>query len=138
MSSDAVPSSRLRLTAYNVGANVSGQRVLYNVVPVYLPDQRLWLTQIAYAVNGLLNGRSNNTGEFTLTLNSSTTVVSLSDDRINNNTIILLVPLTANAATEFGAGSLYISSKDPQNNQFTVTHVNSATTGRKFGFVLIG
>ncbi len=87
---------------------------------------------------GVMQGKTNNTGSFTLTANSATTTVTLAAGRLGADTKIILTPESTNAATEFGAGTLLVSSRDVANNQFTVTHVNNAQANRTFGYVLIG
>lgn len=47
-----------------------------------------------------------------------------------------LTPVSANAATEVGNGTLYVSAVT--NGAFTITHANSATTGRTFIYALHG
>jgi hypothetical protein len=44
--------------------------------------------------------------------------------------------MTANAAAEVGAGTIYISAVS--HRSFTITHANNAQTDRTFGFVCIG
>jgi len=134
----AIPSKTLRIVAYYPAFTRSNQITAFNEVPTYLPDHRMWLTQIAYVLNGAMKGRTNNTGRVLLNENSSTTTVSLSSGLIGKDTLVILIPLSAAAATENGAGSLYVSDIDIDSNQFTITHVNSATPGRKFGYILVG
>lgn len=97
-----------------------------------------WCRRIARVLNDAMNGKTNNTDTITLTANAATSTVTLATGRIGENTIILFMPTTAHAATEFGAGSLYVSARDVLNNTFTITHANNAQTDRVFNFVLIG
>jgi hypothetical protein len=46
------------------------------------------------------------------------------------------MPATANAATELGNGTMYVSAV--ANGSFAITHGNSAATGRLFLFALLG
>jgi hypothetical protein len=46
------------------------------------------------------------------------------------------VPASANAATEIGNGTMYVSAV--ANGSFTITHANSATTGRTFLYAIVG
>ena len=137
MPSIPVGNGQIRLTSHNVGYTVTGKIRPYPVAQ-YPFDPRQWGIQVTGVINGLLAGKSNNTGIVTLAASSATTTVTLSDGRMGPTTLVILIPLTASAATEFGAGSLYLSGRDPANNTFTLTHVNSATADRKFGFVLVG
>jgi len=53
--------------------------------------------EVAEIVNNLVEGKSNNTGEFTLNTNNATTT-TIFDERIGNNSVILFAPLTLSAA----------------------------------------
>jgi len=106
-------------------------------VTAYTPDindadhkkQNLSLQQLAA-------GRSNATGTITLTINSATTVVTTPTGICAPGSKINLTPTTANAATEFGAGTWYISSVGVDT--FTITHINSATASRTFAYDVVG
>ena len=138
MASIGVPAGALRLSPTYIGYSTSDSIGAFPVAPTYLPDQRSWLIQLAFVMNGMMKGKTNNTGRVTLTENSATTVVTLAPNLLGKDTLVILSPLTSTAATEFGAGTIYVSDTDVINNQFTITHVNSATSGRKFGYILIG
>jgi len=88
------------------------------------------------AIQQLAAGRSNATGTVTLTENSATTVVTTRTGTCFTSSVPILIPTTANAATEFGAGTWYISSVGVDT--FTITHVNSATASRTFYYVIVG
>lgn len=90
------------------------------------------LQKIVLAIRDLFAGRSNRTGSFTMRTNQATTTVTAAN--CAPTSVITLTPTTANAATEFGAGTWYISAKAA--GSFTVTHVNSATTGRTFDYAI--
>lgn len=100
-------------------------------------DRDQWEINVVNALIGLANGRSNNTGTLTLTASSTTTVVTLAAGRLGNDTVVLLMPTTANAGTEYGSGNLYITT-DVANKQITVHHTNNAQTDRTFKYVLVG
>jgi len=53
--------------------------------------------EVAEVVNNLIEGKSNNTGEFTLNTGNATTT-TIFDERIGNNSVILFAPLTLSAA----------------------------------------
>ena len=97
------------------------------------PDEKD-LRRYAIAIQELSAGRSNAVKTITLTANATTTVVSF--DNCSADSVPVLTPLTANAAAEIGAGTLYISAV--ANKSFTITHANNAQTDRTFGFVCIG
>lgn len=88
------------------------------------------------AIQQLAAGRSNATGTVTLTINVASTAVTTRTGTCTSGSVPLLVPTTAAAATEFGAGTWYISSVGIDT--FTITHVNSATAGRTFSYVIVG
>lgn len=92
------------------------------------------LRRFALAIQELSAGRSNAAVRVTLTANASSTVVSF--DNCSEGSIPLPVPMTANAAVEYGAGTLFVSAV--ANRSFTITHANNAQTDRTFGFVCIG
>lgn len=92
------------------------------------------LKKVILALQQLAAGRSNATGTVTLATGASTTVVS--DPNCAVGTVPLLTPASANAATEMGNGTMYVSAV--ANGAFTVTHANSATAGRTFLYALQG
>lgn len=92
------------------------------------------LKKVILALQQLAAGRSNATGTVTLATSASTTVVT--DANCAVDTVPLLTAVTANAATEVGNGTIYVSSV--AMGSFTITHANSATAGRTFLYVLQG
>lgn len=92
------------------------------------------LQKVITIVQQLAQGRSNAVGSVTLTQNAATTTVTAPTCGVNST--VLLFPVTANAATEFGAGSLYVSTTS--NGSFVITHVNSPTASRTFRWVCLG
>ena len=107
--------------------------VAFRGVPTTLNDEAQHRRLLAEAINTLMQGKANNTGDVTLTANEASTTVT--DARVSMNTKVTLTPETANAATEFGAGTWRIASGD---GSFVITHVNNAQTDRTFGYVLNG
>jgi hypothetical protein len=92
------------------------------------------LKKIVLALQQLAAGRSNAIGSVTLATGSPTTTVTTNNCATGSTPI--LTPASANAATELGNGTLYVSAV--ANGSFTVTHANSATTGRTFLYAIIG
>lgn len=90
--------------------------------------------KIVLAIQQLAAGRSNAVGSVTLTAGAATTTVT--DRNCAAGTAPILVPTTANAAAEIGNGTMYVSAVT--NGSFTLTHANSATTGRTFLYALFG
>ena len=92
------------------------------------------LKKIILAIQQLAAGRSNATGTVTLVTGSATTVVSAPNCAAG--TVPLFTPITANAATEAGNGTMFVSAV--ASGSFTITHANSTTAGRTFLYVLQG
>jgi hypothetical protein len=112
----------------------------FEPVPFSMKDPLEWCRRIARVVNSLLQGKTNNTGTVTLTANAASTVVSLAQGRLGNDTLILFDPLTSNAAVQLAAGTMYVTTanRDVMGNQFTITHANNAQADRSFRYTLIG
>ena len=83
-------------------------------------------------VNSLRDGKVNSTGSVTLTASATTTTVT--DLRAGQDSVILFMPTTANAAA--AAGGMYVSTRGKQS--FTLTHANNAQTDRTFAYVVLG
>ncbi len=94
------------------------------------------LKKIVLSIQQLGAGRSNAVGTVTLTANAATTTV------INLNcaeaSAILLMPTTANASAEIGAGTIYIATATVLNGSFVITHANNAQTDRIFRYAIHG
>jgi len=98
-------------------------------VPLSIPDHGQHLRLISSALNNTIDGKLNSTGEITLT-NSSTTT-TLTDARIGGNSVILLMPITNNAA------NAHIHFTDIGNGTATMNHGSDSST-RTFKYVIIG
>jgi hypothetical protein len=92
------------------------------------------LKKIVLAIQQLAAGRSNATGSVTLATGSATTTVTTANCAAGSTPI--LTPASANAAAEVGNGTMFISAVT--NGSFTITHANSATTGRTFLYAIVG
>ena len=102
-------------------------------VQVPAPSEKS-LVRIIHAIRELAQGRSNATGEFTLTESAAETTVTAINCGLNS--VILLMPRTANAAAALA--TTYIADGDVGQGEFTVTHANNAQTDRTFGYVIQG
>jgi hypothetical protein len=91
---------------------------------------------MARAVGLLFQGKQNNTGTVTLTAGATTT--ELADPRLTVGSVVLFDPLTANAAAELAAGTLYVLAANRNNLVWTLTHANAGSTDRTFRFVVVG
>lgn len=96
------------------------------------------IKRIVDCIRQVLDGRINSSGSVTLTASAATTVVT--DRRVGRDSVILFMPLTANAAAEVGNGTMYVQTTDidPLNNQFTINHANNGQTDRNFRYVILG
>lgn len=94
------------------------------------------LRQAAAVVNRVLTGKLNALGEVTLTANAATTVIT--DARLTTGSYIDFDPVTANAAAEKAAGTIYVLTANRRNGSCTVTHANNAQADRAFKFLVIG
>jgi hypothetical protein len=92
------------------------------------------LKKIVLAIQQLAAGRSNAVGTVTLATGSAMTVVI--DKNCAAGSTPLLTPTSANAATEVGNGTMYVTAV--ANGSFTITHANSPTAGRTFLYALHG
>lgn len=92
------------------------------------------LKKIVLSIQQLAAGRSNAVGSITLETGAATTTVS--DNNCASGSTVLFTPTTANAAAEIGNGTMYLSAV--ADKSFTVTHANSATTGRTFLYAIVG
>ena len=90
--------------------------------------------EVASAINLLIDGKNNATGTFTLT--ASTTTTTVSDLRAGTNSVITYVPITANASSEIGAGTIFISARNDES--FVLTHANNSQSDRTFIYAIIG
>ncbi len=86
----------------------------------------------AEAINALGNGRSNATGTVTLTASATSTAVT--DRRVGIDSVVLLMPTTANAAAAIG--TTYVGARGI--GSFTLTHANNSQTDRTFAYAIVG
>lgn len=94
------------------------------------------LKKIVLAIQQLAAGRSNAVGTVTLTANVATTTVT--DMNCAAGSAILLMPTTANASAEQGAGTIRIATATILNGSFVITHANNAQTDRIFRYAIQG
>lgn len=102
---------------------------MFRVLPPYGGDQRA----VAEVVNGIMNGKTNNTGSVTLAVGGATTT-TINDARIGSGSKIILMPTTSAAAASIA--EIYISAKD--KGTATITHFANITTSKTFDYVIIG
>ena len=87
-------------------------------------------------VMSIWTGKLQCTVVLTLTANAATT--TLTDSRISRQSSFSFDPITANAATEKAAGTLYALEANRGTGSVTITHANSAQTDRTYIVKIIG
>jgi hypothetical protein len=92
------------------------------------------IDKIVLAIQQLFVGRTRSTGTFSCTASAASTVVT--NETVNNTDTVLLMPMTANAAAEIGAGTAYVSAV--AKGSFTVTHASAVSTDRTFRYLAMG
>lgn len=85
-------------------------------------------------LSNLLRGKFNATLDVTLVASASSTIVK--DARFSEQCAVEFDPLTANAASEKAAGTLWASARTA--GEITITHASNAQTDRTFRLVIIG
>jgi len=98
-----------------------------------LPPLETNQRKINTAINKIIEGRTENYGTVTLGQSTTQTVVSLTAATVSENSVIILQPVTANAAA---LANPWISAKT--NGGFTITHASDANTDLTFDYVWIG
>ena len=86
---------------------------------------------VAEIVNNLVEGKSNNTGDFSTA--TSTTTTTLNDERIGFNSVIVFMPLDHNSSMEL---------KDVYFDTFTqgscTVHHGSHGVARNYRYIIVG
>lgn len=108
----------------------------YPLAPVSWGNLTEWCRILAGIVNSLRDGKLNPVGSTTLAAGAAST--TLSDRRIGRDTVVLLMPATANASAEFANGTIYQTYPNASNEAAVLNHANNAQTDRTFAYVLLG
>ena len=110
------------------------------LAPLYagLKDQWDQLSRVSHVLRLAMRGKINALGERTFTLTANAATSTLTDERLTSDGVVFFDPLTANAAAELAAGTLYVLSASRNNGAWTVTHANNAQTDRDFRILMIG
>lgn len=104
----------------------------YPGVSPFDADEERHRRQLALVANNLLIGKTNNTGTLTITAGAATT--TLTDSKIGANSVILLMPTTANAAAAIA--NIYFTAF--LKGSCTVNHANNAQVDRVFKYTVTG
>lgn len=100
--------------------------------PGFQVDQVLHRRQISVWMREAHQGHLGNTGD--VTLGTGVAATSVTDFRIGPNSVIGLMPKTANAAGALA--TTYISSRSADG--FTLAHANTTTADRAFSYSILG
>lgn len=102
------------------------------IVPPLYGEDAEHRRALGQAARELIDGHGNNGGTIAIASTDTSTVVA--DARVGTDSVIVLVPTDAAGATEFGAGSMYVSSR----GKGTFTIVTSATAAiRSFTYAVL-
>lgn len=88
--------------------------------------------KIQEVINNMLAGKLNNNGIITLTANAATT--TFTDSRIGSNSVVLLMPTTANAAAAIATTYMNTFAK----GSCVINHANNAQADKTFWFAIFG
>jgi hypothetical protein len=91
------------------------------------------IAKIAEAVHQLSRDRDD-----VVTLTAGATITTVTDPTVTPDTVILFDPLTANAAAELYAGTMYVLPVNRFLGSFVITHLNAGTTDRAFRWIAAG
>jgi hypothetical protein len=105
--------------------------VQFRTLPVFGSDER----QVSEVVRGIMDGKTNNTGTVTLATGNVTTT-TLYDGRIGNESLILLVPVSAAAYTDSMPYGAFQSLADQSITANTATAMTLDTTDYTNGVYL--
>lgn len=99
----------------------------FRTLPVFGADNRV----ISEVVRGIMDGKTNNTGSFTTTQNTTSSI--LYDERIGYDSVILFSPINDKGASELA--SLYVNS----TNQGSATiHHGRHNFDCKYKYIVVG
>ena len=91
------------------------------------------IRKVSLIAREMLNGKTNNTDEITLTASSEQT--TLENTRYSMNTVVTLSPRSLTAAAAMAAGVVWIES---HKGEIIVHHNSTTDTDRIFGAVFVG
>ena len=87
-------------------------------------------------VERINRGKINASIDVTLTANAASTTIT--DARLASTSALLFDALTANAAAELAAGTIYVLAANRTNGSAIITHANNAQADRTFRVLIIG
>lgn len=89
------------------------------------------LRQMSQVINEVQKGKTNNVNTITLTVSVTTTTIT--DSRISIQSVISLMPTTANSAAAVTTTFIV-----PTTGSATITHANNAQADRTFFYSVVG
>ena len=98
------------------------------------PQLLNWLDILQDVLDGAMAGNLNIVGSSPLTLAPGVTTTVINDARVGGTSVILLQPMTSNAAAAMA--TTWVST--PLKTTVTINHANSALTDRTFQYIIIG
>ena len=107
-------------------------------------NYRTTLIQHAAAINRHNRGKLNfavdqsGDGSLTVTLAANATSTTVTDERLSYYSTVVFDPMTANAAAEKAAGTLYVTQANRKNGVWQITHNNDASSDRTFRMAILG
>ena len=107
------------------------RRFQFQTLPVFGGDQR----QVAEVVRGVMNGKTNNTGEITLATGNATTT-TLYDERIGYDSLIFFVPVSSAAMDDSAPYGAFQDTTDQAITANTATAMTLNTTDYSNGVYL--
>ena len=105
---------------------------------------RQFVVQLAGLGNRLNRGKANfavdqsGDGSLTVTLTANVASTTVTDERLSYYSGFEFDPMTANAATEKAAGTIYVTQANRLNGSCVITHANNAQTDRTFRMLVFG
>ena len=101
---------------------------MYRTLPYQGGDPRA----VAEVVNNAMNGKTNNSGTFTLL--TSVTETTVSNERAGFDSVIVFSPTSVTAAEE----THYTYIKTKAKGSFTVGHRNTSNTDVTYDYIIVG
>jgi hypothetical protein len=101
---------------------------------IVLVDQIDYIRRATIVLRGVLDGKTNNVGDITLTASSTTT--TLTDPLITVNSCIVFMPTTANAGAALQDGAFYVTIA--AHGSATLTHTSNSNDDKSFTYVVVG
>lgn len=95
----------------------------------------VWRRRLIGNINALV-GRANAIDDLTLDANAGST--TLIHPMLTYYSHVAFMPMTANAAAEIGAGTLYVAQATMKNGECVISHANNAQTDRTYRIKIDG